>query len=220
MGKIVLYTNVKGGVGKTTLCGIFATYLANSGRTIAVVDADLQQSLFRHRKRDLQQDPDASLPWEINTLRDRAPEEVAIIMEGLKQLPYDVIIDCPGNLVDPNLEVIYSNADIAVVPIHYDSDTLDATQMFCETFKAHFGAKMFFVPNGIVSVEERREHLQQERDKAIELLKAYGTVTPRIKRSVVISDYNTLLPLTIYQRNAVKYAFEPIINELQEGGDV
>lgn len=26
MGKIVLYTNVKGGVGKTTLCGIFATY--------------------------------------------------------------------------------------------------------------------------------------------------------------------------------------------------
>ena len=220
MGKIVLYTNVKGGVGKTTLCGIFATYLANIGRTIAVVDADLQQSLFRHRMRDLQQNPDASLPWEINTLRDRAPEEVAIIMEGLKQLPYDVIIDCPGNLVDPNLEAIYSNADIAVVPIHYDSDTLDATQMFCETFKAHFAAKMFFVPNGIVSVEERREHLQQERDKAIELLKAYGTVTPRIKRSVVISDYNTLLPLTIYQRNAVKYAFEPIINELQEGGDV
>jgi hypothetical protein len=39
---------------------------------------------------------------------------------------------------------------------------------------------MFFVPNGIVSVEERREHLQQERDKAIEQLKANGTVTPRI----------------------------------------
>ena len=179
MGKIVLYTNVKGGVGKTTLCGIFATYLANSGRTVAVVDADLQQSLFRHRKRDLQQNSDASLPWEINTLRGRTPEEVAIIMANLKLLPYDVIIDCPGNLVDPNLEVIYSNADIAVVPIHYDSE---------------------------------------ERDKAIELLKAYGTVTPRVKRSVVISDYNTLLPLTIYQRNAVKYAFEPIINELQKGG--
>ena len=77
---------------------------------------------------------------------------------------------------------------------------------------------MFFVPNGIVSVEERREHLQQERDKAIELLKAYGTVTPRIKRSVVISDYNTLFPLTTYQRYAVKYAFEPVINELQKGG--
>ena len=218
MGKIVLYTNVKGGVGKTTLCGVFATYLANSGRTVAVVDADLQQSLFRHRKRDLQQNPDACLPWEINTLRGRTPEETAIIMANLKLLPYDVIIDCPGNLVDPNLKVIYSIADIAVVPIHYDSDTLDATKMFCETFKAHFGAKMFFVPNGIVSVEERREHLQQERDKAIELLKAYGTVTPIIKRSVVISDYNTLFPLTTYQRYAVKYAFEPVINELQKGG--
>jgi chromosome partitioning protein len=53
MGKIVLYTNVKGGVGKTTLCGVFATNLANIGRNVAVVDADLQQSLFRHRKRDL-----------------------------------------------------------------------------------------------------------------------------------------------------------------------
>ena len=80
--------------------------------------------------------------------------------------------------------------------------------MFSETLEAHFGAKMFFVPNGIVSVEERREHLQQERDKAIEQLKAYGTVTPRI----------TLFPLTTYQRNAVKYAFEPVINELQKGG--
>ena len=214
----MLFTNVKGGVGKTTLCGIFATYLVQIGRTVAVVDADIQQSLFRHRKRDLQDYPDASLPWEINTLRGRTPEEVATIMEGLKQLSYDVIIDCPGNLVDPNLEAIYSSADIAVVPIHYDSDTLDATQMFSETFKAHFGARIFFVPNGIVSVEERREHLQQERDKAMEQLKAYGTVTPRIKRSVVISDYNTLLPLTTYQRNAVKYAFEPIINELQKGG--
>ena len=189
MGKIVLYTNVKGGVGKTTLCGIFATNLANIGRNVAVVDADLQQSLFRHRKRDLQHNPDASLPWEIETFWGRTTEEVTQIMSKLKQLPYDIIIDCPGNLVDPNLKVIYSCADIAVVPIHYDSDTLDATQMFCEVFKAHFGAKIFFVPNGIV-----------------------------IKRSVVIGDYNTLFPLTTYQRNAVKYAFEPVINELQKGG--
>ena len=130
MGKIVLYTNVKGGVGKTTLCGIFATNLANIGRNVAVVDADLQQSLFRHRKRDLQHNPDASLPWEIETFWGRTTEEVTQIMSKLKQLPYDIIIDCPGNLVDPNLKVIYSCADIAVVPIHYDSDTLDATQMF------------------------------------------------------------------------------------------
>ena len=218
MGKILLFTNVKGGVGKTTLCSIFASYLVQNGRKVAVVDADLQQSLFHHRKRDLQNNLEATLPWEINTFWGRTPEEVAQIMTNLKQLPYDVIIDCPGNLIDPNLKVIYPMADIAMVPIHYDSDTLDVTKMFCEVFREHFGAKMFFVPNGIVSAEERREHLQQERDKAIDLLKGYGTITPRIKRSVVISDYNTLQPLTSYQKNAVKYAFEPIIKELQEGG--
>ena len=218
MGKIILFTNVKGGVGKTSLCGIFATYLSEKKRTIAVVDADIQQSLFRHRKRDLENSKDAKLPWRANSLRGKTPDEVTQIMAELKNLPYDVIIDCPGNIIDPNLQVIYSSADIAVVPIHYDSDTLDATQMFCDIFKANFSAKMFFIPNGIVTVEERREHLQTERDKAIEMLKTYGKVTPRVKRSVVISDYNTLLPLTSYQKNAVKYAFEPIINELQEGG--
>ena len=218
MGKILLFTNVKGGVGKTTLCSIFASYLVQDGREVAVVDADLQQSLFNHRERDLHDYPETSLPWEINTFWGRTPEEVAQIMARLKQLPHDVIIDCPGNLIDPNLQEIYPIADIAVVPIHYDSDTLDVTKMFCKVFREHFDAKMFFVPNGIVSVEERREHLQQERDNAIELLKGFGTVTPRIKRSVVISDYNTLLPLNSYQKNAVKYAFEPIINELQKGG--
>ena len=90
MGKIVLYTNVKGGVGKTTLCGIFATYLANIGRNVAVVDADLQQSLFRHRKRDLQQNLDARLPWEIETFWGRTTEEVTQNMSKLKQLPYDI----------------------------------------------------------------------------------------------------------------------------------
>ena len=41
--KIIIFSNIKGGVGKTTLCSLFATSLAESGESVAVLDADLQQ---------------------------------------------------------------------------------------------------------------------------------------------------------------------------------
>ena len=54
--KIILFSNVKGGVGKSTLCSMFATYCAEKGIPTAVVDADLQQSLVRQRQREKEHD--------------------------------------------------------------------------------------------------------------------------------------------------------------------
>ena len=62
MGKIILFTNVKGGVGKTTLCSVFATFLSQSGRPVSVVDADIQQSISGNRRMDLEERPDAAIP--------------------------------------------------------------------------------------------------------------------------------------------------------------
>lgn len=66
--KIVLFSNIKGGVGKTTLCALYASYLAEQGIPVFVVDADLQASLFRHRKREADVDPEAELPGQLNCL--------------------------------------------------------------------------------------------------------------------------------------------------------
>ena len=41
MSKIILFSNIKGGVGKTTLCAHFAEYLSMKGFPIVAVDADL-----------------------------------------------------------------------------------------------------------------------------------------------------------------------------------
>ena len=41
---IILIGSQKGGCGKSTLCINIATWLANQGKDIAVLDADLQQS--------------------------------------------------------------------------------------------------------------------------------------------------------------------------------
>lgn len=218
MGKIILFTNVKGGVGKTTLCSVFATYLSQNGRPVAVIDADIQQSLYDHRQLDLQNSPNARLPWQIKALAGMPREEVAIALEKLRGLSCDTVIDCPGNIIDPNLGAIYSKADIAVVPTHYCYDVMKATFKFAVMFRARFRARMFFVPNNLSGIEESRSSIMANREDAMEQLKPFGVLTARVKRSVVMAEYSTLLPLTPYQRNAVKYPFGPIVAELEKGG--
>jgi len=218
MGKIVICSNVKGGVGKTVVSSLLASYLSQIGRPVAVVDADIQQSLSDHREEDLQKFPNLPLPWQIKSFAGMSLEEVTKTLANLKKISYDIVIDCPGNIIDPNLKAIYSVADIAVVPFHYDTDSIKATYKFTNLFKSKFSAKMFFIPNNVSGIEEGRETVNELREKAKEVLKSYGYITARIKRSVTVAEYSTLLPLTSYQRNAVMYAFKPIIEELEKGG--
>ena len=68
MNKILLLTNIKGGVGKTSCCALFAQYLCENGFPVKVLDADIQASLSRHRERELAANPDAVIPWEVSTV--------------------------------------------------------------------------------------------------------------------------------------------------------
>ena len=42
MRRIILFTNIKGGVGKTSCCALFAQYLCENGYSVKVLDADIQ----------------------------------------------------------------------------------------------------------------------------------------------------------------------------------
>lgn len=214
--QIILFSNVKGGTGKSCLCGLFCSFLAEKGIPVVAIDADIQQTLFRHRERELADNPDATIPWQLQPFDTSDMDSVKEILKRLKQIPSCVVIDCPGNINDPALSLIFRAADIVVVPTRYDCDNLDATSLFVNVFKATSKAKMFFVPNSIAAVEERREEVKQARDLAFTLLGSHGYITPRIKQSVVVKCYSTLHPLTSYQRNAVKYAFEPIVESISK----
>ena len=63
--KIILTTALKGGVGKSCLCANFATFFVEQGQPVMVLDADIQQSISRHRKRDLASHPSALIPWQV-----------------------------------------------------------------------------------------------------------------------------------------------------------
>ena len=61
--KIVLFSNMKGGTGKTTLLELFASYAIEKDVPVLAMDADPQLSLYKDRQDDLQANPAASPSW-------------------------------------------------------------------------------------------------------------------------------------------------------------
>ena len=73
------------------------------------MDADIQQSLSDHREEDLQKYPNSPLPWQMRNFAGMSSEEIASILVNLKKISCDIVIDCPGNIIDPNLKAIYTD---------------------------------------------------------------------------------------------------------------
>lgn len=82
--KIILFSNLKGGVGKSCLSVLFSTYLHEQGIPVMVVDADIQQSIFRQRQRELSENPYAALPWQLQPFNSDDLETVKSVIESLK----------------------------------------------------------------------------------------------------------------------------------------
>ena len=212
MNKFILFSNIKGGVGKTTLSAHFTEYLAEHEYPVAAVDADLQASLSRHRERDVKEDPKRPLPWEVIKLNTFDGEKVKAVVKKLKQVDGIIVVDCPGNLNDNNLSILFEAADFIVVPMAFDVDTIDATNIFINVVKKRSKAKLLFLPNRI-NVSEGRAQDLAIRDKDIKDLNKVGKVMPRIKQSVVIKRYTTIYPLDMYQYMTLEEPFEAIIKE-------
>ena len=211
--KIIIFSNIKGGVGKTTLCALFASYLAEKGCPVIAIDADLQASLYRHRQREKDVAPEAQIPWNVELLDTSDRGHFERVMGKLKSVPGIVLIDCPGNLNDRNLEYIYKSADVAIIPISFDADTVDATGIFVKALKTVSSADLVFIPNRINTSERKSEELRQ-RTQTTEFLGLVGTVVPTVKQSVSVKRYTTLYPLEKNQLAAIEPSFSKIIEEL------
>ena len=172
MSKIILFSNIKGGVGKTTLCAHFAEYLSMKGVPVVAVDADIQASLSRHREREVEADPGQTVPWAITRLNTLDSKIVKAAMNEYKEQDGIVLTEKSS-------------------------------------------ARLVFLPNRI-NTTEGKAHEREMRDETISVLGRLGTVTPRIKQSVVIKRYSTLYPLDKYQYAAVEHAFDRIIEIINQ----
>ena len=209
MNKILLLTNIKGGVGKTSCCALFAQYLCENGFPVKVLDADIQASLSRHRERELAANPDAVIPWEVSTVDTTDRQSLQSSIKEAMEFDGVVLFDMPGTLNAANLDLLYKAADLAVVPISYDFDTIDATGIFIKVIKRVKDIQLVFLPNRINTTE------MKQREETVKILGRIGRVTPRIKQSVVIKRYSTVSALDKYQKAAVEHAFNAIVEHIK-----
>ena len=212
---IILFSNIKGGVGKTSTCALFGEYLHEKGYSLKVLDADIQASLSRHRDRELAANPAAIVPWEVISIDASDRHGLLSAIDDAKNFPGIVLVDMPGTVNAANLDLLYKAADMAVIPISYDFDTIDATGIFINVIRGVVkDLSLVFLPNRINTTENRADEMKQ-REETVKILGRIGKVTPRIKQSVVIKRYSTVYPLDKYQKAAVEHAFDAIIQQFK-----
>lgn len=212
---IILFSNIKGGVGKTSTCALFGEYLHEKGYSLKVLDADIQASLSRHRDRELAANPAAIVPWEVISIDASDRQRLLSAIVDAKNFPGIVLVDMPGTVNAANLDLLYKAADMAVIPISYDFDTIDATGIFINVIRGVVkDLSLVFLPNRINTTENRADEMKQ-REETVKILGRIGKVTPRIKQSVVIKRYSTVYPLDKYQKAAVEHAFDSIIQQFK-----
>ena len=197
MAKIIVFSNLKGGVGKSTLCCHFAHFLVAKNQKVAVLDADLSHNIYNLRQRELAKVKDAVKPWEVWTL-DAAASTDAVI-ERAKTLPGYV-------LIDPALLKVFQAADAAVIPFRYDDFMIDSTFTFTKVLmKEAPQAKKIYVPN-IIKMGVR----YALQDSATEMFSKAGVVTFRVKDGVAIQRLSTLYAQDQFQEAATAGAFNAI----------
>ena len=218
--RIIVFANQKGGVGKSTMCILFADYLASLKQPVAVIDADLQQTIVVQRQRELEATGlDAEkVPWDAVSLETGSLADVKDAMAAAREFPGTILIDAPGNLADDNLVPIFASADYIIAPMSYHPNVVDSTRRFAEVMQQlkdslDLKFKIWFLPNRID--DRKKADLDQLKLDTWKALHNYGDLLTRINDRAYLERSSTL-SLSSQQSGAVRYAFDRIITEIEE----
>lgn len=216
--RIILFANQKGGVGKSTLCMMFANYLASQGEPVAVIDADVQKTIHEQRQSELSSDERGDVPWDVVAVDTTVSSNVEAAMQMVTTFPGNILVDVPGNISDDNLLPIYAAADYIISPITYHPNVVSSTKKFAvimEKIKDVLGAsfKMWFIPN---MIDDRKKHnLEELKHNAWLALHQHGEILTRINNRAWLERTSTLT-LTTQQLGSVQFAFDRIVKEIED----
>lgn len=216
----IVFANQKGGVGKSTLCMLFANYLAWKKQDVCLIDTDLQKTIMMQRKKDREIYEDMEEPYTVQDFDVQDPELMQQLMESASQTEGFVLFDSPGNVSEDGLVPMFTGADFIICPYEYEEKTLDSTGTFIQVINAlrqttpEMSARLFFVPNRIdVRIGTADELRMWKQTDAI--FKQLGSVTPRITARASLKRINTV-EITAPQRDAVKAAFDFMIRRMKD----
>ena len=131
MGKVIAFSNQKGGSGKSTLSANIAVLWSNSGYKVAVVDADSQKSLtywLEARKKYYGEDDIGLTQYDF---------DIKNLIDEVKKIKrkYDyIIIDC-----SPSLGIVTVNSlvasDSVIIPVQCEYFALEGLGKLLNTIK-------------------------------------------------------------------------------------
>jgi chromosome partitioning protein len=128
MGKVIAFSNQKGGSGKSTLSANLAVLWSNSGYKVAVIDADPQKSLsywLSERKKYYGED-DIGINFYNFDIRNLAEE-----VKKIKRKYDFIIIDSPPAITFETLQIIKASNGV-FVPVQPSPLDLMATLPFLQ----------------------------------------------------------------------------------------
>jgi len=131
MGKVISFSNQKGGSGKTTLSANLAVLWSNSGYKVAVIDADAQNSLtywLEARKKYYGEDDIGitSYNFDVRNLKEE--------IKQIKRKYNFIIIDSPPSITFDTIQIIKAS-DRVFVPVQPSPLDLMATVPFINLVK-------------------------------------------------------------------------------------
>ena len=131
MGKVISFSNQKGGSGKTTLSANLAVLWSNSGYKVAVIDADSQHSLtywLEARKKYYGEDDIGitSYNFDVRNLKEE--------IKQIKRKYNFIIIDSPPSITFDTIQIIKAS-DRVFVPVQPSPLALMATVPFLNLVK-------------------------------------------------------------------------------------
>ena len=128
MGKVITFSNQKGGSGKSTLSANLAVLWSNSGYKVAVIDADPQKSLtyWLSERKKYYGDDDIGINFYNFDIRNLTEE-----VKKIKRKYDFVIIDSPPAITFETLQIIKASNGV-FVPVQPSPLDLMATLPFLQ----------------------------------------------------------------------------------------
>jgi chromosome partitioning protein len=146
-------SNVKGGVGKSTLAVHFACWLKELGLDVALVDADVQQSSSRWMK---------EVDSQLLIARVEDPNKVRPTLKELSRLHHAVVVDGPAGLTELNYRILIST-DVTLVPCGPSLMDLEASQLTIQAIKEAQEAREG-KPGAVFVANKMQLHLRLSQD--------------------------------------------------------
>lgn len=225
----IVFANQKGGVGKTTLCMLFANYLSSLDKPVCVVDTDLQKTIYTQRDDDMKElgwdpanlteDQQAHIPYVVQAFSLKDPKAVGDMMRSVSNTPGYFLFDAPGSINEDGLIQLFALSDYIVCPYQYEKKTISSTGIFIEVvneLKDHIkgmNTELFLVPNKFDSRSGTARELQSYM-QTDDLFKKFGQVTPRVPFHIGLTRIDTMSN-TADQIRDCKPAFDYLIRNMR-----